>query len=153
MRLFTAMWPSAEAVAAIERIERPEHPAVRWTTRDQWHLTIRFHGEVADADVSVLVESLHELAATTAPRTVVLGPATRRVRRSVLVVPAIGLDDLTEHAHLTLARARGRTPLPHALAGRPVEVSWSVDQVTLVRSRLEPTGARYDTLATVPLTG
>lgn len=152
MRLFVAVWPSADALTAIERLERPEHPAVRWTTRDQWHITLRFHGEVPDGHVPGLVDDLRALCATSSPRTVRLGPTTRRVRRNVLVVPVVGLDDLTAHAHLTLARSRGKHPLPHDLVGQPLDVTWLVDQVTLVRSHLEPTGARYEALETVPLT-
>ena len=153
MRLFTAVWPNTEAVAGIERLDRPEHAAVRWTTKDQWHITLRFHGEVAEDDVPGVVEGLHELGAITAPRVVTLGPDTRRVRRSVLVIPVMGLDDLTDRAHLTVARARGNGPLPSELAGLPLQATWHVDEITLVRSHLEPTGARYETLATVPLVG
>lgn len=153
MRVFVAVWPGPDARAALERLDRPEHPAVRWTTPDQWHITLRFLGEVAEDDVPGHVEALQELGATSAPRAVVLGPATRRVRRNVLVAPVSGLDDLTEHAHLTLARARGKTALPHDLGGLPVEVSWLANEVTLVRSHLEPTGARYETFATAHLAG
>lgn len=153
MRLFTAVWPPADVATAIEQLERPEHAAVRWTTREQWHITLRFHGEVAEDDVAGGVEGLHELGAMTAPRMVTLGPDTRRVRRSVLVIPVMGLDDLTDRAHLTVARARGNGPLPSELAGLPLQATWHVDEITLVRSHLEPTGARYETLATVRLVG
>lgn len=151
MRLFTAVWPSPEAVEAIERFERPEHDAVRWTTREQWHVTLHFYGEVPEDDLPRLVDALHATAAP--PRSVTLGPVTRRIRRNVLVVPVTGLDDLTDHAHLTLARARGSSTLPLSLAGLPIEASWLVNEIALVRSHLEPTGARYETLATVALTG
>ena len=151
MRLFVAVWPSEEAIAAIERLERPEHPAVRWTTRDQWHVTLRFHGEVPEEGIPDLVDDLHAVVAP--PRSVTLGPATCRVRRSVLVVPVSGLDDLTDHAHLTLARSRGKRSLPRDLVGRCLAATWLVDEVHLVRSHLEPSGARYETIATAPLTG
>ena len=49
MRLFIAARPSAAAVAAIERLPRPEAPGVRWLSTDQWHVALRFLGE-ADPD-------------------------------------------------------------------------------------------------------
>lgn len=150
MRLFTAVWPSPDAVAALERFERPEHAAVRWTTRDQWHVTLRFHGDVPEHDVPALVDGLRAIVAPA--RSVTLGPATTRVRRNVLVAPVAGLEDLTAHAHLTLARSRGRGALPISLTGLPIEATWLVDDLTLVRSHLEPTGARYETIATAALT-
>jgi 2'-5' RNA ligase len=53
--------------------------------------------------------------------------------------------------HVTLARAR--SPL-HGLDRQPVEPdppTFEVQQVELVRSRLSPRGARYETVAALPL--
>ena len=55
--------------------------------------------------------------------------------------------------HVTVARGRGRRPVPKELAGQPVSGTWPVDEVAVVRSRLDARGARYDTIATIPLAG
>ena len=48
MRLFVAVVPPADAVAALGRLQHPEHPAIRWSPPSQWHVTLRFLGEVCD---------------------------------------------------------------------------------------------------------
>ena len=84
-----------------------------------------------------------------------------------LVVPVDGLDGLaravtsrTQHigrpprkrftGHLTLARLKRHAHMPHAL-GVLVEAVFDVDEVTLVQSRLDPQGARYETLQAWPV--
>jgi 2'-5' RNA ligase len=151
MRVFVAVWPSEEIVEVVQALARPEHPDVRWTLREQWHVTLRFLGEVDDAPALPA-----ELPAAEA----VLGPATRRVNRQVLVVPVAGLDELARAVagddgrftgHLTLARARGRASIPSGLAGAPVEGRWRVEEVTVVRSHLGRGPARYEVLERTPV--
>ena len=48
MRLFVAVWPPVDVVERLSELPRPAVDGVRWTTPDQWHVTIRFLGEVAD---------------------------------------------------------------------------------------------------------
>ena len=48
--------------------------------------------------------------------------------------------------HLTVARARGQSGIPPTLAGMPVAAAWRADTVALVRSHLDPGGARYETV-------
>ena len=54
----------------------------------------------------------------------------------------------TPSAHLTIARKADQALIDalRAKAHGPVEVSWEVDRVQLVRSHLDPGGARYVTL-------
>lgn len=169
MRLFVAVWPQEEVLDVLDRLPRPDHPAVRWTPRDRWHVTLRFLGEVGEDDVPALSEAVAATAAGHSPRPVTLGPATARLSRSVLVIPVAGLDDLGRaviHAtrgfgvrpeqrpfsgHLTIARAQGRGSVPAALAGHPVVAAWDLDEVTLVCSRLGRGGPRYETVARFPL--
>jgi RNA 2',3'-cyclic 3'-phosphodiesterase len=158
----------AEAVAALER---PDLPAVRWTLPEAWHVTLRFLGGVAPEDVPGVVAALGSLRALL-PVVAELGPATRRLGRSVLVLPvtglgavAAGVDEALASAgvvpeerpfrgHLTVARARGRASLPRGLSGAPLGGSWVVDEVTLVESTLHGArGSRYQVLERVPLAG
>lgn len=168
MRLFVAVWPSAEVAGGLEAMARPEHPSVRWTTPDQWHVTLRFLGEVAEHELAALVQALDALRSQSRRR-VTLGPTTARLGPHVLMVPVSGLDDLGRAVvdatrafgqlpddrpftgHLTLARGRGRHAVPAALAGQPGGGSWPVTEVALVRSHLGSSGARYETLAGITL--
>jgi RNA 2',3'-cyclic 3'-phosphodiesterase len=160
-RLFVAVWPPADVLDRLDALPRLPLAGARWTTRPQWHVTLRFLGPV---DVRVATAALDHLAA--APTTAVLGPRPRRLGKSVLMVPVAGLDDLAaavadatdglgepgEHpyrGHLTLARARlGSVPALDV----DVEATWPVEEVALVESHLHPAGARYDTVHTVALT-
>ena len=170
MRLFVGLWPPPEVDALLAALVRAPHPSVRWTTPDQWHVTLRFLGEVADEAVPGLVGALAAVGDAPA-RVARLGPATTVLARGTLMVPVAGVDDLAVAVveasagvgrppedrpftgHVTVARGRGRRPLPKELAGQALTGPWAVDEVALIRSRLDARGARYDTIATVPLTG
>ena len=132
-----------------------------------------------DDRVPALATRLAELAlGWKAPVVAGLGPATSLLSAQVLCVPVDGLDLLARHVgaavgrfgdrrpgagrrlgeqlpefrgHLTLARARGRHRLAAALAGTAIEARWRVDDLWLVRSELDPAGARYETVLAAPL--
>ena len=170
MRLFVGLWPSPEVHALLAALVRAPHASVRWTTPDQWHVTLRFLGEVPDDSVPGLVRSLAAVGGAP-PRAARLGPATSVLSRGTLMVPVAGVDDLAAavvdasrgigrppedrpfRGHVTVARGRGRRPVTGDLAGQAVTGRWPVDEVAVIRSRLDAHGARYDTIATVPLTG
>jgi RNA 2',3'-cyclic 3'-phosphodiesterase len=170
MRLFVTAWPSDEVRDLVAGVPRPADPAVRWTTRDQWHVTLAFVGEVGEEQVDALVGAVGAAAGACPVRPVTMGPATRRFGKGQLVVPVAGLDDLAEavgerttaalgrppearpfRGHLTLARSRGKQTIPPALEGMPLVATWTVDAVALVRSHLGAGPARYETLASAPL--
>ena len=169
MRLFVAVWPPPDVVQQLERLPRPDHPAVRWTTPDQWHVTLRFLGDVPDAEVTGLTAALEEVARGLGERDAVLGPTTKRLGRGSLVAPVQGIDDLGTAVieamaelgkpaperpftgHLTLARGRGKRPVPPSLAGPELAARWRVRSLAIVRSELYPDGARYHDLVRLPL--
>jgi RNA 2',3'-cyclic 3'-phosphodiesterase len=155
VRLFIAVWPPDEIVDRLRALARPEHPEVRWTLPEQWHVTLRFLGEV---------DAAPPLPSSWPAAEAVLGPVSRRLDRHVLAVPVAGLDGLAAAVavagegdrrrftgHLTLARARGRASIPPSLAGAPVEGRWPVDEVTMVRSHLGRGPARYEILERTPV--
>jgi 2'-5' RNA ligase len=158
-------------VEALAALDRPPDEAVRWTRPEAWHVTLRFLGGVAPGHVAAVAGALGALRSVPAA-TAELGPATRRLGRSVLVVPVAGVDGVAAAVdealaavgvppperpftgHLTLARARGRAALPRGLAGAPVAGRWLVDEVALVESTLHGArGSRYAVLERVPLAG
>ena len=164
-RLFVAVWPPAEVLDLIEALPRPERPGVRWTRRDQWHVTLRFLGPVDDPEP--VIGALQGMDAGVAPVEAVLGPAVVRLGRGVVCVDVAGLDavaaavaeattgfgktpdDRPFHGHLTLARLKGAGA--GGLLGADVAARWPVEEVHLVESRLHPKGARYESVAVVPL--
>ena len=159
MRLFVAVWPPDDVAAALHALPRPVTDGVRWSTPDQWHVTLRFLGDVGDVDAVVAALS----TVRHAPVDVAMGPATARLGRSVLMVPVTGLDSLAAAlpfppegtpftGHLTVARARGRGEIPRALEGIPFEARWRAMSFALVRSQTKPTGAVYDDVTTFSLT-
>ena len=166
MRLFVAAWPPAEVVQLVAALERPDVPGLRWTTPDQWHVTLRFLGDVESE--APVIEALARVGAP--PAEAVMGPETRRLGSHVLMAPVAGFDavagaviaetaefgkppeDRPFRGHLTLARARrGQRVDLRRLTGAALEASWPVSRIALVRSTLNPKGARYDTVAEVEL--
>jgi 2'-5' RNA ligase len=142
-------------------LERPSRPGLRWTTEDQWHVTLRFFGRVEDAGELAVCDALGRVAAETAPVKAGAGPTPRSLGPSVWVLPVAGLEGLAEsiaratgevgqpppgrrfRGHITVARARR----PGVLVGLPaagLSDQWMVAEVTLVSSDLRSDGARYE---------
>jgi RNA 2',3'-cyclic 3'-phosphodiesterase len=134
---------------------------LRWTTEDQWHVTLRFLGRIDDTQESELRIILAETAARSGQVEARAFPSPRQLSQSIWALPVDGLAPLAEtvssvtrrlgqpppdrrfRGHITLARARR----PAALAGLPapaVDEAWTVSAVTLVSSDLRPDGARYE---------
>ncbi|MGW1677906.1 RNA 2',3'-cyclic phosphodiesterase [Saccharopolyspora sp. NPDC002376] len=122
MRLFTAMWPSAEAVrhlaAAVDRLDSERLARAtaglrkfRFVAPERWHLTLCFHGD--DADQEHVTERLERRVA----RLRNADPAPPRLRlagsgvfRGVLWVGVEPADEDDE---------RGLRDLVHAAGGDP----------------------------------
>ena len=170
MRLFVAVWPSQEVLDRIAALPRPEVRGLRWTTPDQWHVTLRFFGE-ADLDQAVAVFRRIDVEST-GDTVAALGPATGRFGQRVLHVPVDGLGALARatvsatkgvgkppdgrpfSGHLTLARSRTRAVDLRPLAGQALAGRWPVQELTLVCSRLgagEGRAARYEVVERLPL--
>ena len=161
-RLFIAAWPPAAVLDALEDVPRPDEPGVRYTRRDQWHVTLRFFGSCGVDDARAVFRRIRADAAVAE-----LGPAIARLGRTVVVVPVRGLDALAaavDHAtaevgeapdprpfagHLTIARLRDRPAC--RVTGHRFAARFAVDEIHLVRSVLRPDGARYVTEETVSL--
>ncbi len=178
VRLFVAVWPPEEVIDLVSELPRPEVAGLRWTTRAQWHVTLRFLGPVAVVDVDAVAEALCDLSGR-GPSAAALGPAAAWFPGGrVLQVPVVGLDALARRVdraisrvghliprsretderfrgHLTLARVRGRGRLPAGvtdqLSGIPLDAEWQVDRISLVASRTDAGGASYTDIAVVDL--
>ncbi|MET0910982.1 MAG: RNA 2',3'-cyclic phosphodiesterase [Ilumatobacteraceae bacterium] len=161
-RLFFAVWPPDEVVDALTELRRKDQRGVRFVPPENWHITLRFLGEAEPGRV------LHAMDRwRCAPAQVTLGPAVDVLADRLLVIPASGLDVVADEVtkrtrtigerprrrfvgHLTVARFRPDAALPSTLGAR-FDATFDADEIALVQSRLEPDGARYETLETWPL--
>lgn len=167
-RLFVAVWPPPALVDQLRAMERPVRSALRWTTPDQWHVTLRFLGSVEPGREKQLRRLLEEVSARAQPADATAGPRPRGLGGAVWMLPVAGLEPLAGEVeestrdigrpparrpfrgHLTIARARH----PRGLAGLPagpMSARWTVEELTLVASTLRPDGARYQVVGRWPL--
>jgi 2'-5' RNA ligase len=166
MRLFVGVRPPDDVLDLIAELPRRAQTGLRWTTRDQWHVTLRFLGEIEDPTAVVeALESADPARLVACEATV--GPLVETLSRQVVALPVAGLDDLAAavveatgrlgrppedrpfRGHLTLARlspsARGSARrLAGEIVGCPVSARFAVSDVWLVRSHLGRAGARYE---------
>ena len=165
-RLFIAVRPSAAAADLVDRVSRRESPGVRWLPQEQWHVTLRFLG---DAEPDEVVAALAAVPwSRVLPVNVTLGPATEVLGESVVMVPAVGCDDLVDRVvaatgglgqetedrpfvgHLTLGRFRDEPPA--GSIGTPIS-TFQVDEVLLVASQTRPRGVVHEILARFSIAG
>ena len=171
-RVFFALLPDAASKQAIAhklktyRVGLPQdvEGRMRWTKPDNWHVTLRFIGEVDEPTATALAACLptvlphapagvrftqiEAFPSAKHPRVVALtGPATPPLRQLVDSVDTAcsraGVEPERQpwRCHLTVARPRGRSalhlPLTHA------NVSFPVASVQLLESISTPGGVRY----------
>jgi 2'-5' RNA ligase len=174
-----AVWPDDETLDRLAQLTtgmgRPD--GLRLVTASEWHVTLRFLGEVGDDAVPPLAEALaHAARSLSGPLRCEVGPATAWFSGGrVLQLPVAGLDELADAVrsttlpviperrperftgHLTLARAKGRGRLGAAdrkrLAGIAFSSRFEVAQVDLVSSELTSEGPHYVTVVSAPLGG
>jgi RNA 2',3'-cyclic 3'-phosphodiesterase len=169
VRLFIAVGLPPPITRLLSTLPRPDDRRFRWTTPAQWHITLRFLGEIDP--VTEVAEAVGEAASRCNAGEFVarLGPETQWFSgRRILQVPVAGLDklagsvrDLTAGwgmddrlpfaGHVTLARVRGRGPGPAELAGVPVAAHFPVTHLTVFASSLGPGPAVYEVVAEVPV--
>jgi RNA 2',3'-cyclic 3'-phosphodiesterase len=184
-RIFAAVNVSLETVRRLTELQRTLHrevsPALRvsWVAPANQHVTLKFYGQVHDAQVEAAMTALRRAAERE--------PAFRLVTRGVGAFPdtlrprviwaglAEGVDRLQAlrdrleetslalgfareekpfHAHVTLGRVRdGREGAEAALAGHVSfeGLASAVNELVLYESRLQRAGAEYVALARVPL--
>ncbi len=158
-RLFIAVWTPEDVRAKLTALHRKDQRGVHFVDPQNWHITLRFLGEADPGEVTHALSGI-----TPAPARAHLGPAVDVIATRALVIPVSGLDALAKTVnerssrigepprrtfigHLTLARLKPHVPMPRAL-GAPVSADFDVDEIALVQSRLNPQGARYETIET-----
>lgn len=180
MRLFVAVQPPEDVVGQVSELVTAlregdatsgdeDLPGMRWTSRDQWHVTLRFLGEVDDP--AEVIDALDGVRLDPPGHVgAMIGPKVELLGQSVVCVPVAGLDEIAHkvaeatedigeppsprpfNGHLTLARLPRRQRVKTASwVGYPFFASWAVGEVQVVRSHLQDDGSRYEVLATMPL--
>lgn len=182
MRTFIAIKPPALVTERLERLANamrsrwPER-SVRWVAPENIHLTLRFLGDTAEAQVAALSQGLEAITAGHQAFTLTLGksgtfPSGRRAKviwtgltdeRSNLgelqqKVEALVLqlgwepEQRAFRPHWTLGRVRQgvRSPSENWLE-HPPPMEFQVQELELVTSILKPGGAEYQTLCRAAL--
>lgn len=156
---------------------------VRWTPEEAFHLTLRWLGDRDDEDRAAVTAIVHEVAAEFEPFEGGFGPvgafpSPRRPRVIWIAVEAgprlrllrdelerrlardgFGRDTRSFRPHVTLGRAKRDArpgafrPFVSAADSLGIDAPFPVSSIDLMRSHLEPGGARYECLAAVGLGG
>lgn len=177
MRLFAAVVPPAAVLQELESVvaeHRAAWPMLRWSSPQQWHLTLAFFGEVDDGLVVRLGQRLERAARHHGPMPLALsgaGTFPRSAQRARVLwigvhdeqqgMPGLAAsvaagarrigvdsDDKPLLAHLTLARGRREPVDVQALVADldPFQgTEWTATEIQLIRSYSGP-NPRYDTL-------
>ena len=171
MRLFVGLAIDEAVKETLERLTlrlRTKDDGLRWSTRDQWHVTLVFLGEVEDDARARLVR---ELAAVQRPALMLrmeqLGVFERagilhaevevssellRLYEAVAgAVRRVGLEveERPYRAHMTLARSRNRDGrktmerLRRSAEQQRLSARWKATEFLLYESQLSPSGSRY----------
>ncbi len=170
MRLFTALWPSSEAVAALDSelvSAGLDWPPEGWRRipPPRWHLTLCFHGD--DADPGIEARRLEAALAGRPAPLLRLAGAGFLPRLGYAVVTAAGPADLVALGDLVagagavpdgrpyVAVARARSARAWPPADSPLHRHrgpwWRPGEVRLVHSSRTPSPPRYRVVHRVPL--
>ncbi len=180
MRLFIGLKLPKKQKDRIFRAARPlreEELPVRWVDPENFHVTLKFLGEVRRDRVPPIQEALGRIAAGTSPFSTDIGgfgafPSVRRPRviwAGIRACPELrclkqdlewtlselGFDVETRafHPHVTLGRAREGggdgvfRGLDTCFAELELDGELRVHTVDLMESRLSPDGARYSVVS------
>lgn len=178
MRLFAALVPDDNALDALARsvaAARRGGDGLRWSSREQWHVTLVFLGEVPPEQGDRVRRRLARAVERHRAMTLGLGgagtfpanPARARVLwarltgdtaaltglaadlRGTAADSGIAVEERGYTPHLTVARSRRATDLsaPYSRLAALTAGPWRADEVHLVRS-LPGTTPRYRTVST-----
>jgi len=177
MRLFIGLAPPAGVLDDLEAAcapFRPAQPDLRWTSRELWHITLAFLGEVGEESLARLLPRLERAAKRRLAFDLSLAgagafpsPARANVLWSGLSGDRKALGELAQSVSAGARRAgapspdEGRRYRPHVTLARcraPVDVrpivgelsgyqgpTWAAEEIYLIRSTLGGS-PRYETL-------
>jgi len=171
MRLFVGLAIDEKVKEALERLTlrlRAKDDGLRWSTPDQWHVTLVFLGEVDDEARARLAREL--AGVRRAPLTLRMERLGVFERSGILhaevevsaellglyeavaaAVKQVGLEmeERPYRAHITLARARNKdgrktiARLRRSAEQQRLSAHWEAAEFLLYESQLSPGGSRY----------
>ncbi|MBF0400468.1 MAG: RNA 2',3'-cyclic phosphodiesterase [Magnetococcales bacterium] len=182
MRLFLALDPTPEVATFLDGERawlQTQRTALVWIPKENYHLTLRFLGELNESDLPALQAGMARATTGVAPFTLQIAgwggfPSMERGRIFWVGVAGTALpslhtlvaaihreitageqDDRPFHPHITLARARkpgwsSGTTLPTRATTSP---PWPITALHLYRSQLGSGPPRYQLLHSEPLVG
>lgn len=147
---------------------------MRWSTPEQWHITLQFFGEVHETTASCLAEALAGLSIPHRPELrieelarfaakgilyadVAVTPDLEALQGAV-VAQSLACGVLPEsrpfRPHITLARSKGRKGFQSLerlatpeLPAFGAAITWQADRMLLLQSTLLAQGAEYEAIA------
>ena len=171
MRLFVGLAVDEMVKETLERLTlrlRAKDDGLRWSTPDQWHVTLVFLGEVDDEARARLVRELAEVRqpvltlqmgrlgvferAGILHADVEVSPELLRLYEAVAAAVRrvrLEVEDRPYRAHITLARARNKDGrktigrLRHWAEQQRLSVRWKATEFLLYESQLSPGGSKY----------
>ncbi len=171
MRLFVGLAIDELVKQTLERLTlrlRAKDDRLRWSTPEQWHVTLVFLGEVDDAARARLVRELAKIRqpaltlrmgsvgvferAGILHAEVEVSPDLLRLYEAVAAAvrrAGLEVEDRTYRAHITLARSRNRDGrktierLQRSAEQQRLSVRWTASEFLLYESQLSPGGSRY----------
>jgi 2'-5' RNA ligase len=178
LRTFLACAVDANAAAelydALDPLRREQRePAFRWIDPRNYHVTLRFFGDLTRDEIATASRSIAPVAATCAPIDCRVDvplalPSARRPNVIALALESDGaLERVAAHAnaafeadfgspdkpfkaHLTIARCRRGARFTDVTT---VDVALHFDRIALFQSSQAPTGVRYAVLEEFSLKG
>lgn len=171
MRLFVGLAVDEKVKETLERLTlrlRTKDDGLRWSSPDQWHVTLVFLGEVDNTERRRLVRELD--AVRQAALTLRMEQLDVFERSGILYVEVevsaellrlyedvaasvrragLHVEERPYRAHITLARARnkdGRKTIAHlrrSAEQQRLSVRWEASEFLLYESQLSPAGSKY----------
>ena len=174
MRLFVGLAIDNAVKESLERLTlrlRAQKDGLRWSTPDQWHVTLVFLGEVDDASLDALAQELNavrcpamtlhmdsfgvfERAGIFYAQVEVSEELLALYEAVAAAVRRCGMEveDRPYKAHITLARAKNRDGrdaierlrrIAESREQRRVQTNWTAAEFLLYQSQLSPRGSLY----------
>ncbi|TAN32972.1 RNA 2',3'-cyclic phosphodiesterase [Patescibacteria group bacterium] len=181
-RIFIALPVPEEAKNELELAQNEikrlnERVPIKWTERQNMHITLAFLGDITDGQAeqvkkvldeaakrpgfSIWLDSLDGFPDLNRPKVLVCAAAEEKRDCAKLhkdleeKLFALGLEfeDHIWRPHITLGRVKREWNNPNGLAAMPIEkINWLADKIELIESELAPAGPVYNILQTFKLT-
>jgi RNA 2',3'-cyclic 3'-phosphodiesterase len=163
LRLFFALSPDIDVATQLTNVaaQIPVNDSGRLVSLKNYHLTVAFVGEVADARLETLRRIGQSLPAcgTVVLDSIEFWPESRAVVAAARIVPpgffrlwtqlqeALALRERRFRAHVTLARKVSQAPVLQAMS----PILWHPNRVALIRSDTGGQESAYTVVGTWPL--